>query len=186
MSELNPQEKAFLKDLAWLAVKAAAANQPPVDISDVADNANISLQGILTEKRGAFVTLTSNDNLRGCIGYIEGFKPLAEAVADNGRSAAVGDPRFAPVSPAEVPQLSLEISVLTPLRPMNSPDDIQVGKHGILLKKQGRQSVFLPQVATEQGWNLQTTLTQLALKAGLGPNDWRSETQFKVFEAQIF
>jgi AmmeMemoRadiSam system protein A len=133
-----------------------------------------------------FVTLHRQGRLRGCIGYIEGIKPLAEAVVDNGRSAAVGDPRFAPVTAGELDQLEIEVSALTPLRPVSGPEDIEIGRHGIVLAKGGRRAVFLPQVAPEQGWDLTTTLGHLALKAGLGPDGWQEGARFEVFEAEVF
>lgn len=186
MNRLDSSQRQFLLQLARLAITAAANGDSPPDVEKAASEAGQSLQGALGENRGVFVTLTDGGRLRGCIGYIEGFKPLARAVADNGRAAAISDPRFQPVSPPELAGLKVEISALTPLAPVNSHEDIQVGKHGVLLEKNGRQSVFLPQVATEQGWDLCTTLTQLALKAGLGPDDWRQDTVFRVFEAEVF
>jgi AmmeMemoRadiSam system protein A len=186
MSELTQQQREFLLQIARQAVAAAAGGETPPDVETLAAAANLPLDGTLGQNRGVFVTLTSDGHLRGCIGYIEGFKPLAQAVADNGRSAAVADPRFQPVQPHEVKNLEVEISALTPLIEVNSHKDIQVGKHGVLLEKNGRQAVFLPQVATEQGWDLPTTLTHLALKAGLGPDQWRQGAVFRVFEAEVF
>ena len=186
MSQLTPQQQQFLRELARQAVAAAAIGDPPPDVQTLAEDANLPLEGPLAEKRGAFVTLTIQKRLRGCIGYIEGFKPLAQAVAENGRSAAVKDPRFPPLQVHELTGLEIEVSVLTPLREVPSFQEIQVGRHGVLMEKKGRQAVFLPQVATEQGWDLETTLTQLALKAGLGPQEWQQGARFKVFEAQIF
>lgn len=186
MSKLTQPQRDFLHLVANKAVAAAAAGEPPPDVDTLASTAKISLDGALGESRGVFVTLTAAGQLRGCIGYIEGFKPLAQAVADNGRSAAVADPRFQPVSINEFKGLNVEISALTALIEVNSHQEIQVEKHGILLEKDGCQSVFLPQVATEQGWDLATTLTHLALKAGLGPDDWRQGANFRVFEAEVF
>jgi len=186
MSQLTSQQQQFLKNLAQEAVAAAAADEPAPDVQALAEASQITIDGPLLEKRGAFVTLTLQNRLRGCIGYIEGFKPLAEAVADNGRSAAVGDPRFDPLQVHELTDLEIEISVLTPLVEVPSFAEIEVGKHGVLLEKNGCRAVFLPQVAIEQGWDLYTTLTQLCLKAGLGPLEWQQGTKFKVFEAQIF
>ncbi len=186
MSKLSQPQRELLLQIARQAVAAAAEGKTPPDVEALAAAANLPLDGPLGQNRGVFVTLTSGGRLRGCIGYIEGFKPLAQAVADNGRSAAVADPRFQPVQLHEVKSLEVEISALTPLVEVNSHQDIRVGKHGILLEKNGRQAVFLPQVATEQGWDLPTTLTHLALKAGLGPDQWRQGTVFRVFEAEVF
>jgi AmmeMemoRadiSam system protein A len=183
---LDAAEKRFLLRVARQAVEAAACNLPPPDPRELAAAAGIDATGRLAEHRGAFVTLTLEGRLRGCIGYIEGIKPLVDAVADNGRSAAVGDPRFAPVKQAELAALHIEISALTPLVRVSGPGHIVIGKHGVVLAKRGRRSVFLPQVAVEQGWDRDTTLTHLALKAGLGPDSWRQGAEFQVFEAEVF
>jgi AmmeMemoRadiSam system protein A len=186
MNNLSEIERDFLLQIARQAIANAVTGEPAPDVELMASEANVSLSEGLGEKRGAFVTLTAQGRLRGCIGYIQGFKPLAQAVADNARSSAVADPRFPPVEFHELTGLNIEISALTPLWEVDSYQDIQVGKHGILLEKNGHQAVFLPQVATEQGWNLETTLTQLATKAGLGPDDWRQGANFQVFEAEVF
>jgi AmmeMemoRadiSam system protein A len=184
--KLTAEEKAFLLDVARRAVAAAVKGQEPPAVEELAAEAGIDLEPRLVQKRGAFVTLHLGESLRGCIGYIEGHKPLAEAVAANGRSSAVGDPRFVPVSERELPHLSIEVSALTPLVPVAGPEEIVIGRHGIVLEAGGRSSVFLPQVATEQGWDLETTLGHLALKAGLGPQGWQEGARYKVFEAEVF
>jgi len=185
-SLLDGQDRAFLKELARQAVAAAALGQPPPDPVPLAAEMDVTLRPPLTAPRGAFVTLTMDGQLRGCIGYIEGIKPLYEAILDNARSAAVADPRFEPVSGPELAAIELEISALTPLNRVSGPQDIVIGRHGVVLVKGGRRAVFLPQVATEQGWDLDTTLTHLALKAGLDPEGWRRDTEFLVFEADVF
>jgi len=107
-------------------------------------------------------------------------------VAANARAAAIDDPRFAPVTPDESSKLALEISALTPLSEVAGPEAIVLGRHGILLGKSGRQAVFLPQVAFEQGWDLPTTLAHLCRKAGLPPDAWREGARLRVFEADVF
>ena len=142
---------------------------------------------LFNEPRGVFVTLRKNHDLRGCIGYIEPIKPLREAVIDNAISAAVRDTRFSPVTPDELKSISIEISVLTPPKKVASYKDIVIGKHGIILHCKNRSATFLPQVAPEQGWDLPTTLSFLASKAGLPAHIWRSdECSFEVYEAQVF
>ncbi len=183
---LRPAEQEFLRTLAWQGVETAVSGLPAPDPLLVAKDMELVPGPVLLENRGAFVTLTQNRMLRGCIGYIEGIKPLMQAVVENAASAAVGDPRFRPVTPEEIPTLDLEISVLSPLQSVPGPSDIIVGTHGILLDKDGRRSVFLPQVAGEQGWDLETTLTHLALKAGLPADAWRDGAQFQVFTALVF
>ena len=135
---------------------------------------------------GAFVTLKEEGDLRGCIGDIFPERPLCEAVIGNAISAAFRDPRFNPLTQGELSRVSIEITVLTPPQPVKGYQDIVLGKHGILLNKNGRRAVFLPQVATEQGWDIAQTLTHLSLKAGLSSDDWKSGASFEVFEGIVF
>ncbi len=186
LNRLTGAEKSFLLEVAQSAVANAVKNQESPDPRAMAEAAELELAPRLTAKRGAFVTLQLAGKLRGCIGYIEGHMPLIDAVARNGRAAAMEDTRFSPVTLSELPHLEIEVSALTPLQPVAHPEDIVIGRHGILLEKHGRKSVFLPQVAPEQGWDLETTLGHLALKAGLGPHDWQEDAHFLVFEAEVF
>ena len=135
----------------------------------------------LREPAGAFVTLKRDGRLRGCIGYIAPRKPLYQAVLENGINAAVNDPRFRPMEPSELAALEVELSVLSLPEPIASYEDFRVGEQGIILRKDGHQAVFLPQVATEQGWSRDETLNHLARKAGLGANGWRDGASFEVF-----
>jgi len=135
---------------------------------------------------GAFVTLHKAGHLRGCIGRMEADEPLWRVIVGMARAAAFGDPRFPPLKPDEWPQCELEISVLTPARPVAGPGEVELGRHGIVLHAAGRRAVFLPQVAAEQGWTLEETLTRLARKAGLPPDAWRRpDCRLEVFEALI-
>ncbi len=135
---------------------------------------------------GAFVTLHENGRLRGCIGEIFPERELYQAVIDRAVDSAVNDHRFNAVKADEVSKLHIEISALSPPAAVASWKDIVVGKHGVTLSKHGRGAVFLPQVAPEQGWGIEETLTQLSVKAGLPPDAWRSNCQFQVFEAIVF
>jgi AmmeMemoRadiSam system protein A len=184
-SALTAAERDFLLALARAAVNAAVTKDTPPDPASVAAARGVPFTEPLKQKRGAFVTLTQGGLLRGCIGYIEPIKPLAEAVIDNARSAATSDPRFAPVRPEELAALRIEISALTPLREVAGPEEIEIGRHGIVLEKGGAKAVFLPQVATEQGWDLTTTLTHLALKAGLPADGWQTGATYQIFEAEL-
>ncbi len=135
---------------------------------------------------GAFVTLHKHGDLRGCIGEIFPTRSLHEAVIDHALNAAFKDHRFEPLTELELPICDIEISALSEPREIGSWKEIVLGRHGIVLHKQGRSAVFLPQVAPEQGWDVATTLSHLAMKAGLGPDDWREGARFEVFEAVVF
>lgn len=141
----------------------------------------------LAERRGAFVTLHESGELRGCIGYIEAVKPLYQAVSDMAIAASTEDPRFPPVGPQELSKIDIEITVLSPMRPVASPDSVVVGKHGVVIKKSGCSAVFLPQVPVEEGWDRDTYLCQLCLKARLPKDAWQSkDAQLYVFTGQVF
>ena len=139
-------------------------------------------------KMGAFVTLNERATgaLRGCIGEMLPMRPLAEAVAERAVDAALNDPRFAPVAERELAGLRVEVSALTPPRRVASWRDIVLGRDGMTLEKNGRFAVFLPQVAPEQGWDLPTTLSYLAQKAGLRADAWREGAVFETFRAEVF
>ena len=139
-------------------------------------------------KMGAFVTLNDKATgaLRGCIGEILPMRPLVEAVVERAVDSALHDPRFMPVEEAELGDLRVEVSALTPPKPVASWHDIVLGRDGMTLEKNGCFAVFLPQVAPEQGWDLPTTLTYLAQKAGLPSNAWRTGATFETFQAEVF
>ena len=139
----------------------------------------------LREESGAFVTLKQGEDLRGCIGSVEAQEPLYLAVIHNAVNAAVHDPRFPPVQRDEVRGLTVEVSVLSPLREIPSYERFLVGEQGIVLARDGRRAVFLPEVAIEQGWDRAETLTHLARKAGLAPDAWQgSGARFWIFTTQ--
>ncbi len=142
---------------------------------------------ILKESRGAFVTIQKKGQLRGCIGYIEGHGPLHKTIEEMAEAAAFRDPRFSPVKEKELPELDIEISVLTPLQRIKDVNEIQVGKHGIFIKKGWLSGLLLPQVATEYGWDRQTFLDHTCQKAGLSSTAWKEkETEIYIFSADIF
>jgi len=136
--------------------------------------------------QGAFVTLKQRGNLRGCIGLLAGDFPLGLTTAWMAVQAGEFDSRFSPVSLRELPGLEIEISVMTPMKPIARPADIVIGRDGVVIQKNGRSAVFLPQVATEQGWGLSEMLDNLCLKAGLPSGSWKSGAQFRVFQAEVF
>jgi len=140
----------------------------------------------LKQPCGAFVTLHKNGELRGCIGHFGADKPLYEVVADMAIAAAFNDTRFSPVKENEMKDIDIEISVLTPMRKIQSIQEIQLGKHGIYIKKGWQGGTFLPQVATETGWSLEEFLGHCSRdKAGLGWDGWKNADIY-VYEALVF
>jgi AmmeMemoRadiSam system protein B/AmmeMemoRadiSam system protein A len=136
--------------------------------------------------QGAFVTLKERGELRGCIGDMSSGSPLGRTVGVMALQAALNDRRFPPVTAAELPGLTVEISALTPMKPVASWKDIVAGRDGVLLRKGGRSAVFLPQVAPEQGWTREQMLDQLCLKAGLPGGCWKEGASFMVHQADVF
>ncbi len=144
--------------------------------------------GVLKEDRGAFVTIHKHGQLRGCIGYILPVKPLGLTVREMAESSALNDYRFPPVSPEELKDISIEISVLSVPQRVTDVAKIVMGKHGVIVKRGPNQGVFLPQVADETGWDRETFLSNLcAHKAGLPPDAWKDEnTVIETFTAEVF
>ncbi len=140
----------------------------------------------LYQKRGAFVTLKDRGRLRGCIGHMAEDRPLCQVVGAMALQAAFNDRRFSPVTLDEWKNLSIEISALTPYKKISSVDEIVIGRDGVLLRKRGHSAVFLPQVAPEQGWNLNDLLEHLCAKAGLGSDCWKDDAELFVFQAEVF
>ncbi|HTZ11408.1 MAG TPA: AmmeMemoRadiSam system protein B [Candidatus Margulisiibacteriota bacterium] len=143
---------------------------------------------VLNRNMGAFVTLHERGELRGCIGNLSGTEPLYLTVRDMAVEAATGDPRFPPVRPEEVKDIDIEISALSELKRVGSADEVQLGIHGVLVRKGFNSGVFLPQVATETGWSKEEFMSYLcAQKAGLSPDAWKDKaTEIYVFTAEVF
>jgi AmmeMemoRadiSam system protein A len=142
---------------------------------------------LLCELRGVFVTLHRRGQLRGCIGYLEAVKPLGQAVVEMAGAAAFHDPRFLPLREAELADLEVEISVLTPMQPLAQVENIQVGKHGLYIEKGSNRGLLLPQVAVDFRWDRTTFLQQTCCKAGLPPDAWKdADTRIFTFTAEIF
>jgi AmmeMemoRadiSam system protein B/AmmeMemoRadiSam system protein A len=148
----------------------------------------VTANPVLETPRGAFVTIKIKGRLRGCIGNfgIRDAKPLFHTVSKMAAAAAVHDPRFRPLSAKELPAIEIEISALSPLRPIADVEEIEVGRHGIYITKGMRSGVLLPQVATENGWNRITFLEQTCRKAGLGPGEWKEGAVISIFSAEVF
>jgi AmmeMemoRadiSam system protein B/AmmeMemoRadiSam system protein A len=143
---------------------------------------------IFRQKRGVFVTLRKKGSLRGCIGLIVSREELASGVREMAVQSATGDPRFPPVTLDELKDITIEISVLTEPKRVASPDDIQIGRDGVIVKRGSRQGVFLPQVADETGWTKEEFLSNLcAHKAFLSPDAWKDpSTELYTFQAEVF
>jgi hypothetical protein len=179
-SALDPSSKRELMAIARGAIEGIVRDgRAPGPVSD-----NPALQ----TPRGAFVTIKINGRLRGCIGNfgIRNAKPLFRTVSEMAVAAAVQDPRFPPLSKKELPKIEVEISALSPLRPISDVGEIEVGRHGLYITKGGRSGVLLPQVAAEYGWDRATFLEQTCRKAGLGPGEWKEGAVISVFEAEVF
>jgi AmmeMemoRadiSam system protein A len=143
---------------------------------------------LLNQKSGAFVTLNQHHELRGCIGNLTGNQPLYLTVRDMAIEAAVGDPRFSPLTASGLKEIEIDISVLSEMQKIDSADKIELGKHGVLVRKGYQSGVFLPQVAVETGWNKEEFLNNLcAHKAGLPAGAWKDKnTQLYIFTADVF
>lgn len=176
--ELSEESRRYL---LWLARESIARKFDGEDFYGLPPT-----DALLETHCGAFVTLKQDGVLRGCIGRMESDRPLWETVAMMARAAAFEDPRFAPVTPEELPGLSIEISVLTPFELLDEPLAVEVGKHGLLIEKGVSRGVLLPQVATEQGWTAEEFLQHVCLKASLPPDAWRDpDAKLFVFSAVI-
>lgn len=183
--EYSPEERRTLLLLARRAVVQAARHADAPDVPD-------SISAHLRQKKGAFVTLTQNGQLRGCIGDIFPEDPLVEAVINNARNAALRDPRFSPVMPDELGSIEIEVSVLSVPKPLpfSSPENL-LGRlrprvHGVVLHVDGSRATFLPQV-WEQLPNAVDFLNHLSAKAGRTPSAWRgSGTEVETYTAEAF
>jgi len=139
-----------------------------------------------TLRCGAFVTLMKAGSLRGCIGRMQSSDPLVTTVSEMAYAAAFEDPRFPPLRKEELELIDIEITLLSPLRPI-APEDVVVGRHGILISAWGRSGVLLPQVPVEYGWDRETFLDQVCRKAGLPTDAWKSsQAQLYGFEGFVF
>lgn len=145
-----------------------------------------SSRGGLQPKHGAFVTIFYRGELRGCLGRISSDLSLPELIGHLAQEVADSDPRFDPVRLGELPDISLEVSVLTPEREIASVDEIEIGRHGLIVEQGSRRGLLLPQVPRQHGWNRETFVAQACLKAGLPVDAWRRGAYLFVFEAQVF
>ena len=175
---LTPSQEQSLLRLARATVTANAAGG---DLPDLPEEAGLERQA------GAFVSLHADGRLRGCIGTFATDRPIREVVREMAVAASAEDPRFRPVAPPEVPDLEVEISVLSPRRRVRDVGEIRVGTHGLVISRGYHKGVLLPQVATQYGWDRQTFLEQTCHKAGLPADAWKDPNAIiEVFTAQVF
>jgi AmmeMemoRadiSam system protein A len=179
---LTPQDKKDLLSLARQTIRYGLDHQRVPQFADL----GVAVGEATKIPRAAFVTLKKQGQLRGCIGDIFPQRPLYKSVMGNAIHAAFGDRRFRPLQAEEFDEIEIEISALTAPRPAASADEIRIGRDGMVLRKDGRSAVFLPQVAPEQGWDLETTLQHLSVKAGLPADAWKEGASFEVFQADVF
>jgi len=178
MSPLRNEEKRALLDIARKSISLSLTEKGELRVS--------SPQGNLGSTSGVFVTLHRRGRLRGCMGRMEPVEPLADVVAQCAAVAANEDPRFSPLQAEEMNELEIEISVLSALQTVR-PEEVEPGRHGLMISKGLRKGVLLPQVATEHRWSRERFLEETCRKGGLQPNAWKdAETKIDVFTAEVF
>lgn len=175
-AEYSPEERQLLLQTAHEAIVSSLQRR---EISTHPPSPH------LAQPRGAFTTLYLNGNLRGCVGYPLAAFPLFQTVIETARSAAFEDPRFLPVTLEEVRQIAVSLSVLSPVRPI-AADEIEIGRHGLIVSLGPRRGLLLPQVPLEHGWDRVTFLEQTCHKAGLALDAWRQGATIEAFTAEVF
>jgi AmmeMemoRadiSam system protein A len=174
---IGPDDQRRLLDLARRALEARVrhAGVPDIDGSLAPE-----------VRRGAFVSIFHDGELRGCLGRLDSQLPIARLVAQLAQAVADSDPRFDRVTPQELAGIGLEISVLTREREIASVEEIELGRHGLIVEQGTNRGLLLPQVPTEHGWDRDAFLDHTSLKAGLAADAWRRGARIFVFEAQVF
>jgi AmmeMemoRadiSam system protein A len=175
-AEFSPEERSLLLNLAHQSILAAL------------DQRELALEPPTThfaELRGVFTSLYLRGALRGCVGFVLPVHPLYRAVADTARAAAFADGRFSPVTRDEAPELKIELSILSVPRPI-AAEAIEIGRHGLLISKNGQRGLLLPQVPVEHKWDRITFLEQTCRKAGLRIDAWRTDATIEAFTAEVF
>jgi uncharacterized protein len=175
-NEFTPEERAVLLKLAHESILSALERR---EISLTPPSPH------LEEPRGAFTTICFHGNLRGCVGYVFPVASLYRTVAETARAAAFEDTRFSPVSPQEAPELEVSLSILSPLRVI-TPEEVEIGRHGLVVSHGGRRGLLLPQVPVEHQWDRATFMEQTCRKAGLPLDAWRQGATLEAFTAEVF
>jgi AmmeMemoRadiSam system protein A len=174
--EFTPEERTLLLQLAHDSILSSLENR---EVSTDPPSPH------LAEPRGAFTSLYLNGELRGCVGYVLPVSSVYRAVTDTARAAAFEDSRFQPVTIEEAPQLKIELSILSPPLPI-SAEEVEVGRHGLLISMVGQRGLLLPQVPAERNWDRITFLEQTCRKAGLPPDAWQRGAVIEAFTAEVF
>lgn len=174
--EFTQEERTILLQLAHTSIDSALENReilldPPTPH--------------LAEPRGAFTTIYIQGQLRGCVGYVLAVAPVYRTVSETARAAAFEDTRFPPVTREEAHELEVSLSILSPLQPIRA-EDVEVGKHGLLISQHGHRGLLLPQVSVEHGWGRVTFLEQTCYKAGLPSDAWQRGAKIEAFTAEVF
>ena len=177
MLPLSDEDGQSLLGVARRALEDAVRGAPPPNLR--------GFSGALLEKAGAFVTLRYQGALRGCIGQVEACESLVVTVAECSAAAALHDPRFLPVDPSELAHLAVEVNVLSPPFDIR-PEDIEIGRHGLLVSSLFHRGLLLPEVAIEWNWDGERFLQETCRKAGLSPGAWRREARIQAFTTQVF
>jgi AmmeMemoRadiSam system protein A len=174
---LTAEMKRQLLAVARTALEARVCRTPvPASVT----------RGAGEPRHGAFVTIFCKGELRGCLGRVTSQMPLPDLVSHLAQEVADSDPRFDPVRPDELNDISLEISVLTPEREIQSVEEIEIGRHGLIVEDGSHRGLLLPQVPGERGWDRQTFVAHTCLKAELPSDAWRHGARLFVFEAEVF
>jgi AmmeMemoRadiSam system protein A len=169
--------RSLLQSARQAIIEAISQSQVPSEIPK---------HGIFGERRGVFVTLHVRGRLRGCIGAIECNQPLGESIVRCAAGAALRDPRFSPLRLEELEELDIEISILSPPAPIQ-PEEIEIGRHGLLVVYETQRGILLPQVATEHRFNREQFLEETCRKAGLPPQAWsQGEVRIFGFTCEVF
>jgi len=176
---IDAEDRRLLLRVAREAIAAHVERRPA---------ASPPIAGALAGPAGAFVSLHHGGDLRGCIGHIEADQRLGDVVSRCAVAASSSDPRFPAVGPGELAAIDIEISVLGPLEPITGPDEIEIGRHGLVVESGWHRGLLLPQVALEWKWDRDTFLAQTCRKAGLAPDAWRTARAVRLwrFEAEVF
>lgn len=177
---LTAAQKCDLLRFARQAIAAHIANLPLPRLGE-------EWQGLDHVHAGVFVSLHIGERLRGCIGYVEGTRALPEALCETAIAAASRDPRFEPLTLDELAQVEIEISILSPLHNVASPEEIILGRHGVMVRRGPHQGLLLPQVSRHHEWDIETFLAHVCQKAGLPTSAWKDpDASILVFEAEVF